>query len=355
MVAILETIASENLHWTVVGAGAAAVLALLGELLHLRRIKRVAALAFGPSRRPASWAYSVPVLRALASGAFVWGMLALLLCAPPKKYKVDVSEDDPRHMVLVLDVSPSMRLEDAGPTGKQSRMHRARDVLDSLFQRVQIGRYRVSVIATYNGAKPVVIDTKDADVVRNVLTDLPMHFAFRAGKTRLFDGLEVAADTCREWKLKSTTVVVVSDGDTVPPTGIPRMPASVSGVLVIGVGDSVKGTFISGRNSRQDRSMLQQIALRLKGAYHDGNKRHIATDLLKSATAGVDASPLERLSMREYALLAIFVGAALLGVLPLLLHQIGTTWRPGPHHAGALRTPRLQTGRPSSGARTLSA
>jgi hypothetical protein len=46
----------------------------------------------------------------------------------------------------------------------------------------------VSVVAVYNGAKPVVIDTKDFEVMRNILGDLPMHHAFRSGKTKLFDG-----------------------------------------------------------------------------------------------------------------------------------------------------------------------
>ncbi len=106
--------------------------------------------------------------------------------------------------MLVLDVSPSMRLKDAGPERDQSRMKRASDVMESFFQRVPMDQYLMSVVACYNGAKPVVVATKDIEVVRNILDDLPMHFAFRAGKTDLFSGLEEAAKIAQPWRPRST-------------------------------------------------------------------------------------------------------------------------------------------------------
>ena len=42
-------------------------------------------------------------------------------------------------------------------------MTRAQQLIESFFDRVPIETYRVSVVATYNGAKPVVIDTADFD------------------------------------------------------------------------------------------------------------------------------------------------------------------------------------------------
>ncbi len=38
---------------------------------------------------------------------------------------------------------------------------------------------------------------------------------------------------------------------------------------------------------------------------------------------------MERLTRREYALIACAAGAAVLALLPLLLHLLGTSWRPG--------------------------
>jgi Ca-activated chloride channel family protein len=122
---------------------------------------------------------------------------------------------------------------------------------------------------------------------------------------------------------------VISDGDSVPPTGIPKLPASVSDVLIVGVGDPRVGSFIAGRQSRQDVSTLRQIAARLGGTYHDGNEKHIPTDVLIRMSGIAEPGAFERLSEREYALIACGVGATAYALLPLLLHAFGTRWRPG--------------------------
>jgi Ca-activated chloride channel family protein len=311
---------------------AAALLAGLAELLHARRVRRLAPLAFGPRGKPAAWASASPVLRVAAIAALVWG-LATLFLLEPKHYALGREEvrreGDYRHVLLVLDVSPSMRLVDAGPTKTESRIRRARDLLESFFDRVPLEEFRISVVAVYNGAKPVVVDTKDFEVVRNILGDLPMHYAFPAGKTKLFDGLEEAAKMAKPWNPRSATVVVLTDGDTVPANGMPRMPDSVRRVLVVGVGDARSGKFIDGRQSRQDVPTLRQIAARLAGAYHDGNEKQLPSTLIAEAT-GIEAEDVfEKLTRREYALIAAAAGAALLAALPLLLSAFGTRWRPG--------------------------
>ena len=310
-------------------AFAVVVLAAAAEFLHARRCRRVAALAFGPRRRPALWARSAPWLRVASLGALGWGM-ATLLQLQPKVHKANIiPESEYRHLVLVLDVSPSMRLADAGPTGKQSRAARAADLLKSFFERTPIERYRTSVVATYTGAKPVVINTTDLEIIRNILNDLPMHYAFKAGPTDLFAGLEEAVRIARPWRPRSTTLVVLSDGDTVPATGMPKMPPSVAHVIVAGVGDPHAGKFIDGHHSRQDTSALRQMAIRLGGAYHNGNEKHLPTDLLKQITATAGESVLQKLTRREYALLACGAGAAVLAWLPLALHCAGARWTPG--------------------------
>lgn len=312
---------------TVVITAAAAVLALLAELLHQLRIQRVRRLAFGPTGRPAAWTSLVPLLRMVGAGALAWGLATLVWDVAPKKHRItEKGPEDWKHLVLVLDVSPSMRLSDAGPDKTQQRTARARDLLNSMFGRVAIGQYKISVVATYTGAMPVVIDTTDAEVVGNVLSDLPMHFAFKSGETRLFDGLEEAVRIAKPWPRNSTTLVVASDGDTIPPTGMPKLPPSIGGALVIGVGDATKGSFINGRNSRQDVSALRQMALRLGGTYHNGNERHVASDVLAAVTTSGERSPLTKLTRREYALLAIALGAALLALLPVLLQFLGSRW-----------------------------
>jgi len=316
--------------WLAVAAG---LLVLAGELIHQQRLRKLGVLAFGPAGKPHMWTRTTPWLRGIAAAALAWGLATLVIDVEPVKHGTEeIEEDEWRHLVLVLDVSPSMRLEDAGPENKQSRLHRSRDVLNSIFSRVAMGHYKVTVVATYSGAMPVVIDSTDLDVIHNVLGDLPMHHAFKRGETRLFDGLEEAARIAKPWAPKSATLVVLSDGDTVPPTGMPKMPPSIAGALVVGVGDPLTGSFVDGRNSRQDVSSLRQMALRLEGSYHDGNKRHVASTVLEEITTGTSKSVLEQWSRREYALLAIGIGALLLAVIPWLLHQLGTQFQPGRRH-----------------------
>lgn len=314
---------------TIAITAAVGALVLLAELVHLLRIRRVRHLAFGPGGRPAPWTALVPLLRALGAAALGWGLSTLAFDVEPKTHRAGAEGRGPeewKHLVLVLDVSPSMRLEDAGPDKIQSRRERARDVLDSMFGRVAISAYKISIVATYTGAIPVVEDTTDAEVVRNVLGDLPVHYAFKTGETRLFDGLEAAMELAKPWPKDSTTIVVASDGDTIPPKGMPKLPPSVSGVLVIGVGDPVKGSFIAGRNSRQDVSALRQMAARLGGYYHDGNQKQVATAVLQAVTAGGGYAEVEKLGRREYALIAMAIGSALLALIPLLLQVLGSRW-----------------------------
>ena len=311
-------------------AACALVIVMIGaEWLHARRCRRLAYLAFGPKRRPAAWARLTPLLRIIAAAAMCWGMVTLILLEPKVHRGDELPESEMKHAVLVLDVSPSMRLQDAGPSAIQSRMQRASDVMESFFKRVAIQQYRLSVVAVYNGAIPVVVDTNDVDVVRNILSDLPMHYAFVAGKTNIFSGLEEAARIARPWKPRSATVILVSDGDTIPATGMPKMPASVGNVVVVGVGDPVTGGFIDGRQSRQDTSTLRQIAVRLGGTFHNGNENHLSTGLLNKLTKTGTSSKLEQLTRREYALICCGLGAMIYALLPFLLHYLGTRWNPG--------------------------
>ncbi len=322
-----------------------ALVVVVAELLHARRTGRLARLAFGPGGKPSYWARFAPLVRIAGASALAWGFVSLMLI-PPKAHVAETLPDkDRRHLLLILDVSPSMLLKDAGPKRDQSRKVRASEVLNSFFSRVPIDSYLISVVACYNGSKPVVVDTKDMEVVHNILTDLPMQYAFLAGKTDLFSGLTEGAKIAQPWNPKSTLVVMVSDGDTVPSSGMPKMPASVSDVLIVGVGDPRAGSFIDGRQSRQDVGTLRQMAVRLNGTYHDANEKHLPTDLLQRLTFRPRKSVFERLTRREYALIACGLGSLAMAFLPLLSHRFGTRWQPGvPERSGREKASKLRVG-----------
>ncbi|HEX3869646.1 MAG TPA: vWA domain-containing protein [Pirellulales bacterium] len=312
------------------------------EWLHARRTKRVARLAFGPTGAPAVWARVAPLVRVAAQGAFCWGVVTLLLLPPRVHRSGEVPPHERRHLLLVLDVSPSMKLQDAGPSGEQGRAQRVANLLESFFMRIPLERYRTTIVATYTEAKPVVVATSDLEVVRNILEDLPMQFAFQAGSTDLFAGLREAARLAQPWNPRSTTLMVFSDGDTVPAAGMPALPPSIDHVLVVGVGDPVAGRFIDGHMSRQDVSTLQQLAVRLRGHYHNGNARHLGTDLVRLVAFGESTNLVQRLTRREYALLATIVGASALAVLPWLLAVAGTHWTPGTRRDTSRPRPRRE-------------
>ncbi|MBX3441432.1 MAG: VWA domain-containing protein [Planctomyces sp.] len=312
------------------------VLAAAGEALHARRVSRVAGLAFGPRGRPAGWARWSGGLRVAALGGLAWGLTTLLFVDPKLHRGGDeIPDREKKHLIVVLDVSPSMRLADAGPEGKQSRMHRARDVLDSMFARVGIRQYLISVVATYNGAIPVVERSRDPEVLRNAMSDLPMHYAFPRGGTELFAGIEHAAQIAKPLLPGTATLLIVTDGDTVPASGMPRLPPSIAHKVVIGVGNPRQGTLISGRHSRQEASILRQIAIRLGGVYHDGNEKHVSSDVIQAISQSGGAEDLSRLTLREYALIASALGAFVFALLPLALQRFGTRWAPGVSLPGA--------------------
>ncbi len=307
----------------------AAILGAMAEVLHQRRCRRLARLAFGPDEKPARWARLAPALRVAAIAALAWGLATLLVLPPRAHVAQTIPDNQRRHVLIVLDVSPSMRLKDAGPNADQTRRKRAADVMESFLQRIPTELYLISVVACYNGAKPVVVDTKDLEVIRNIFGDLPLQYAFSAGKTDLFSGLAEAARIAQPWQPRSTLLLLLSDGDTVAATGMPRLPAAIADVLIVGVGDPRTGSFIDGKMSRQDASTLRQIAARLGGTYHDGNQKHLGSELLAQLTIIPRESAFEQLTRREYALLACGLGAAVLAFLPVLLHYRGTRWQPG--------------------------
>jgi Ca-activated chloride channel family protein len=311
-------------------ATAALVLvALVAEWLHARRSRRLARLAFGPDERPRLWTRSASWVRIAAIGLLAWGLLTLIRLAPKVHNQNEMADKEMKHLVLVVDVSPSMFLKDAGVDLDISRRERGSQVLDSLLSRIPIRQYLISIIAVYSQAKPVVEDSRDVEVVRHVMEKLPMYHAFKPGKTQLISGLSQAAKMAKSWNPKSTIVILLTDGDTVPAQGMPEMPASVAKVLVVGLGDPHSGKFIDGHQSRQDVATLRQVANRLRGIYHNGNQKHLTSETINYLIQSASSDDVMEFTLREWALLASLVGAAALAVLPLALALFGSPFRGG--------------------------
>ena len=312
-------------------AATTAILATGAEVLHSLRIRKVCHLAFGPTGSFSALTILAPVLRVLFLGGLAWALTTLYLLEP-KAHRSAVKEiesKERRHLLLVLDVSPSMKLKDSGEDSGLTRTQRSSKLVQSLLKRTTDDKLHITMVAVYNGAKPVVQESRDLEVILNFLDGMDMSSVFPVGKTRLFDGLEEAAKIAREWPSNSATLLLVSDGDTVPATGMPKMPPSIDGVLVMGVGNPTKGSMIDGRQSRQDVGALQQIASRLGGQYHDGNMRHVPSSVLNGlGSLKADGDGL-KLTLREYALITGVSSALGLAILPLLLYFFASPFKPG--------------------------
>ena len=306
-----------------------AIVAGLAEWLHARRTRDWPPWHSAPTAQPRPWARLAPAVRTISLAAVAWGLITLLLLAPKVHHLLGKEGAKERHLLLLLDVSPSMRLKDAGPMRKISRRERAQEIIESFLQRVSTDQYKISVLAFFNGVKPVVIDTKDAEVVRHILEDLPLYQAFEPGKTKLYDGLKEAAEVARRWGPKSTSLMVLTDGDTESAKGIPTMPASVANVLFVGVGDPRVGSYIAGRSIEtgylDDASSRRAIARRVCRWKHEAHPSKILAEMqakmsedtfYQNWTARVRAGRLRRGRIR---LRAVAAAVAL----------FGTAWQPG--------------------------
>ncbi|MCE7972743.1 MAG: VWA domain-containing protein [Leptolyngbya sp. PLA1] len=301
---------------------ATALLASVAEWRHARRISRVARLAFGPEATPANWACAAPVIRVVGLSAAVWGAV-ILAHWDPVETDVKPSPRAARQLLVVLDVSPSMNLRDAGPeVEKVSRGVWGGRVLQGVLDRLDMKDTRVTLVAFYTKALPVLQDTTDKNVVSMVTGGLPLYVAYDAGETDMGAGLEQAFELAKGWARRSTTLVVISDGDLKAAPRIPRKPPSIADVIVIGVGDPSKATIISGHTSKQDEWTLKQVAASLGGYYHQGNTRHLPTEVVEKL-ASISPRVGNLLSAREAALAALGAGGGMVGLIGPMLAWFG--------------------------------
>ena len=300
-----------------------AVLVFVGiaEWLHARRVARVARLAFGPSGRASNWTIVVAPSRTIAAALATWGLM-FLVTYDPIEIDRKPAKIASNHLLVLLDVSPSMQLKDSGAEAQGiSRAKRAGEVVQAVLDRLDMENTRISIVAFYTDALAIVQDTFDKEVIRNALDGLPMYTAFESGPTDLKKGLVKAFEIARLWPADSATLLIVTDGDVA--TGIPSViPSSIADTIVVGLGDPVKSSDVNGHASRQDTMGLRQLATRLGGFYHDGNRKHLPSDVVNSLTM-IAPRVGGNWSVRDLALLAVGIGCSTLAFIGPLLTFFG--------------------------------
>ena len=109
--------------------------------------------------------------------------------------------------------------------------------------------------------------------------------------------------------------------------------------MIIGVGNAYHGMFIDGHSSRQDADSLRQLAMRIGGDYFDANGHHLPSADLLALGQWLPVNQAVAAGLRELALGAAVVGAALLTALgrwgwgtPGSLKDYWDSTRIGDHH-----------------------
>lgn len=313
-------------------AAGIAALALVGEWLHGRRVARLSRLAFGPENQPRAWTKFAPPLRVLALAGVAWSLFTLVAFNNLSRDR-DRNAAPTRHLMLLLDVSPSMLLTDAGESGNQRRSVRAAAVLKSVLDRVSGDNVRFSAASLYTEARMLAKECQDRELMIHFVADVPYYFTYKPGKTEMLKALNQVGEFMKDWPRKSATLLVISDGDSVSSSGLKPMPSSVAEVLFAGVGESGRGTFIDGHLSRQDASTLSQLARRLGGKYFDCNTKNIPTEALRKLNSNDPHSAKWQADRRLLALAVLGVSAVILCLLPLLLEFFGSAWPASPSAA----------------------
>ena len=316
-------------HQIPIAAALGTLLLVLGaEKLHERRCRIVARLAAGPTGAPRRWVRMVPVTKALAMAAMVWALTTLVFevggVFDPSE-SADDRRESHRHIAFVADLSPSMLLEDAGPKGEITRNKRAFEVVDGILRRLD-GDVVYSVICFYTDSFPVVVDTTDAELVRNVFDGLPIWYVMTPGKTDLGSGVRKTLDQLADYPDDSTTVFLLTDGDVIDLGTIPKPPDSVRDVYVLGVGNPDQGTFIDDHMSRQDAALLGSLAGRLRGTYIDANEKQVTTVALGELARGNGAKKASY-TLVDVAVFLFAAGAIVHALIPIALEYFGSDWK----------------------------
>jgi len=301
---------------------AAAMLATLGEWMHRRRSRRARTLAFAHADGPAAWTAAAPAARVLALSSMVFGCVLLILYRPDLQVS-ERSDEYSQRLLICLDVSPSMYVMDAGVgMPRQMRAIQGYEAVRPLLDSIDPSDTRVTLTAFYTRAVPVLLDTDDFNLVRNILNALPLYNAFKPGDTDLRGGVESALQLAKPWPRNSATLLVISDGDSDSRSmGSFHIPPSIAQTIVVGVGDAGVASKIGDgdRRTRQDAASLRSLAARLGGEYIDCNQTVLPPRFTRRLSMRAPRPPVDRrgrdiglVSVASGSLLGALVGPALL-------------------------------------------
>lgn len=222
---------------------------------------------------------------------FAWTALILGLAGPRWGRSDEPGIAVGRDLVIVVDLSQSMKADDMASSAAKRRWEAARAGLEDLMNAIaRRGGHRVAIVVFAARAKLLIPLTTDYDHIRSVIVDLDGNWPppeIRPGAdptvfsgTRLGAGLIAAVNAHDPRFPGSQDILLISDGDD---PGDDREWAKGSAVALaagipvhtVGVGDPLNPAFLSLGdpmnpeliNTKLDEDLLKQIAAETRGEY----------------------------------------------------------------------------------------
>ena len=257
----------------------------------------------------------------------LWSLLVLAMAGPRWDY-TDVQLLRPGgNLVVIVDISRSMKVTDVRP----SRLARVRQELEDLLRQSQ--GLRVGVIAFASVAHVIAPITEDTHSIRRILPALSTDLGKLQG-SRLSSALERARQlTEGQPEDSSNALLLITDGDFAEPDLKPQIKALASQGIqlhVLGIG-TPEGGWVPGPNgrmlldgnrnpvrSRLDEAKLRAIAEAGGGEYqladyYDSDTEKILSRVEKQTSFHTDRDSQARVWHEEFYWLA---GIVMLFLLP---------------------------------------
>jgi hypothetical protein len=304
--------------------GAAA--ATLAEWLHYRRCRGVARLAFADAGRGLRVVIAAAVARVAGLAVVLTALASLWESSSVVTNAVGAVADpgEMDRMIVIMDASNSMNIQDAGPDGQQTRAGRARDLIYQLVSGAD-RMPRTTLITFGESAIPVVYDAKDWDVLSGVLLRAYYSKSFESEGTAVDDAIRKSLEMAADWLSGSTVVVLATDGDSAPSADHFEIPPSIRQFIVLGVG-SPEGR-PAGKKlaeiSRLEEGNLQRIAGLTGGDYFNANRDALSDEFVERVLP-VPEPPVPPRTRRDRAVVLFGLSALLLAALPAALRLAQT-------------------------------
>jgi Ca-activated chloride channel family protein len=303
--------------------------------------RRQPALVFSDGRTlarlPRTWAVRAHGLLPLVFGVG-FALLVVAAARPRRGLEGSIVRTEVRDIVLLVDVSTSMRAEDLSSAAKtMNRLDAAKEVIERFVEKRPEDRIGMVVF----GAVPYTVAPLTLEHGWLVTQLGRLETGMVEDGTAIGDGIASAVNRLRESKSRSKVIVLLTDGinnrGILLPENAARaaralgirihaVGAGTSGPVRIPVRDDLGGTHYVAQQSGIDEASLREIAETTGGRYFRAADR-VA---LEEVYAEIDRMEKTRVDLRSYTRFEEwFAPFAILGLIFLLLEKSLTLTRLG--------------------------